>query len=91
MKELSTKEFAIECVNALVGVRYGIRCLNWGVRQWDELELDSVLKYLDVLCEDDSAHWNECWRRFGGDTPLESYDEFRTAFLEAAKKEIEKM
>lgn len=87
MKDLSTKEFAVECVNALVGVRNGIHCLKWGINAGDELELDSVLRYLDVLCEADSAHWNECWRRFGGSTP-ESFDEFRSAFLDAAKEAV---
>ena len=111
MKNLSTKEFAVECVNALVGVRNGIRCLKWGINAGDELELDSVLRYLDVLCEEDSAHWNECWRRFGGSTPgvqrainlglkgtdgrpikehytFESFDEFRSAFLDVAKEAV---
>lgn len=87
MKDLSTKEFAVECVNALTGVRNGIRCLKWGVRSGNELELDSVLNYLNVLCEEDSAHWNECWRRFGKDGS-ENFDEFRTAFLIAATNEI---
>lgn len=44
MKDLSTKEFAVECVNALVGVRNGIRCLKWGINDGDELKLDSVLR-----------------------------------------------
>lgn len=88
MKDLSTKEFAVECVNALVGVRNGIRCLKWGIKNGDELELDSVLNYLDVLCEEDSAHWNECWRRFGDNSAPESFDEFRSAFLDAAKEAV---
>lgn len=111
MKDLSTKEFAVECVNALVGVRNGIRCLKWGIKNGDELELDSVLNYLDLLNEEDSAHWVECSKRFGGSTPgvqrainlglkgtdgrpikehytFESFDEFRSAFLDAAKEAV---
>jgi hypothetical protein len=98
MKNLTTKEFANECVKHMITFKMGVRALGWKIK--DEESLSNYIDMLDLIngVDCDSEYYNECVRRFSTKSmvngkfteheSLEDYNEFREAFLECAKNSI---
>lgn len=100
MKNLSTKEFACVCANAVMSTRGGKKTYKLRVRDNEIPTLDDIEdEFSGFGCENDSDLWNECIRRFGTVSsdehmkivkhqPLENANEFVAAFFEKVKEII---
>lgn len=97
MKNLSTKEFANECVKHMISLDWGVKALKWKIKDEDFSSFNDMYDlFNDLNC--DKEYEDEFMRRFRTKSmvdgkftehpSLENFNEFLAAFLDTAKEMV---